>query len=205
MRNDPFPKISSRYLGGPSWAARGYGGQPSRRYKELRSACQSGRKRHRYRPATVAPPLPPGVVHAPGVRVWGGARVVLDTPENLQDRVGRSDADSASDALCNSDGHHVRNRTRSTRRRTRFSAALRPRALRAARACHLFLQGLRVSDCARPLTAPRPSAAIWRLRDGRKTRRFSRVTRWRCAARRQRPTNRRTRCAAPARMIGFRL
>jgi hypothetical protein len=81
-------------------------------------------------------PSPAGVVHAPRVAVWGGACVALYRPGNLDHRAGRSDADSASQALCDSDGHHVRNRTRSTRRRTRFSAALRPRT---------FARGSRVS------------------------------------------------------------
>ena len=56
--------------------------------------AKAGRERPRYRPATVAPPLPCGVVHAPRVPVRGGASVALDCPENLQDRAGRSDADS---------------------------------------------------------------------------------------------------------------
>jgi hypothetical protein len=142
--------------------------------------------------------LSPRGSFTPRVSLFGEARlwcsIVL---ENLRNTAGRSDADSASDALGDLDGHHVRNRTRSTRRRTRFSGALRPRALRAARACQFRPARLWGFGVRETLTASRPSAAIWQLRDGRKTRHVCRVTRWRCAARRQPPTNRRTRCAAP--------
>jgi hypothetical protein len=149
-----------------------------------------------------------GLRLSPHPRCWGSftPRVsLLDealvwcsiVPENLRDRADRSDADSVAVATSDSNGHHVRNRARSTRRRTRFSAVLRPGA---------FARGSRVSFLpARPpgvgvcetLTAPRPSAAIWQLRDGRKTPPFTRVTRWRCAVPRRCPANRCTRCAGP--------
>ena len=55
------------------------------------------------------------------------------------------------------------------------------------------------------MTAPRPSAAIWQLRDGRKTPAFSRVTRWRGAARRRLQRINVLNMQHPARMMGFRL
>ena len=109
--------------------------------------------------ATVAPPLPPRVVHAPRVPVRGGARVVLDCPENLQDRAGRWDADSASGCAA------IQTAITSGIVRARHDAVqgspLRSDRAhsRAARACHFRPARALGVGVRETLTAPRPSAA----------------------------------------------
>jgi hypothetical protein len=80
-------------------------------------------------------PLSEGVVHAPPcqcpMRRADDAFCPADSPEEPR-HYRAPNAWVISDY---SDGHHVREDARSARRRARFSAALRPRAVRAARAC----------------------------------------------------------------------
>ena len=121
----------------------------------------------------------------PACPVRGGASVTPYCPEHLRDRAGRSDADSGVKGAM-----RLRRPSRPESVRTRHDAVqgspLRSDRAhsRAARACH-FRPARRWGVGVREtLTASRPSAAIWQLRDGRKTPPFSRVTRWRCAARR---------------------
>jgi hypothetical protein len=64
-------------------------------------------------------------------------------------------------------GHHVRHRTRSQRRRTRFHAPLRPRA---ARGSPLSVQSGKTKRVqrARDLDGAYRALSIWHLRDGRR-------------------------------------